>query len=105
MTSKDKEKGSKESVKDLKVDSKTSEKEIVKEEAKPIVAPKVTPKAPAMLGIQQSTVDPIVPFRTWFRLRSKERGYKPHWIEGMKAYTKTSTPRSLAEWDNVFSQY
>lgn len=72
----------------------------VRSEAAPSVT---TPVAP--VGPQMSNLEPPVPFDKWFKVRSKERGYRPHWMAGMQAYTDTNVPRPMTEWDNLFRNY
>jgi len=54
---------------------------------------------------QLATPEPVVSFDRWFRIRSKERGYEPHWINGMKAFTDTTVSRPMSEWDRIFATY
>lgn len=49
--------------------------------------------------------EPLVSFERWFKARSPEKGYKPHWIAGMQAFTDTSTRRSMSDWDSIFKNY
>jgi len=49
--------------------------------------------------------EPVVTFDRWFRIRGKERNYKPHWFDGMKAFTDTTVSRPMAEWDKIFARY
>lgn len=54
---------------------------------------------------REKVPEPPVSFERWFRVRSKERAYKPHWVDGMKAFTDTTVPRTMAEWDHIFAAY
>ncbi len=53
----------------------------------------------------ESIPEPVMSFERWFRIRGKERAYKSHWIEGMKAFTDTTVSRPMAEWDQIFKAY
>jgi hypothetical protein len=48
---------------------------------------------------------PLVSFVRWFKARSKERGFKPHWMKGMQSYANTSGRHTMDEWDQIFSKY
>lgn len=63
------------------------------------------PSTAAMLGPQMPTQESPVTFERWFKIRGKERKFKPHWAAGMQAYTDTNVPRPMPEWDNIFSKY
>lgn len=56
-------------------------------------------------GPQVIAEEPVVTFAKWFRLRGKERGFKPHWATGMQAYTDTTVSRPIKEWDEIFKNY
>jgi len=65
-----------------------------------VVAPVVV-STPTTESVQES----VVAFSKWFKVRGKERGFKPHWATGMQAYTDTSVPHSMTEWDQIFRAY
>ena len=80
------------------------------EEAAPPAAPVAVVVAPvavvvASIGPQSPVQEPPVAFDRWFKVRSKELGFKPHWAAGMQSYTNTNVPRPMAEWDRIFSSY
>jgi hypothetical protein len=68
-------------------------------------SPAVETKSPAPLGPKVVPQEPSVTFTRWFRMRGKERGYKPHWAEGMQAYTDISGVHTMKEWDAIFKNY
>jgi hypothetical protein len=69
----------------------SEEKPVVMKESKPAPKPS-TPPAPK---------GPAVPFARWFQAK----GFKPHWIGGMKAFADTSGRKTMEEWDQVFKNY
>jgi hypothetical protein len=68
-----------------------SEEKPAAKELKPAPKP---PTPPAPKG-------PAVPFARWFQAK----GFKPHWIRGMQAFTDTSGRKTMEEWDQVFKNY
>jgi hypothetical protein len=60
---------------------------------------------PASIPEPESIQEPVVAFSKWFKVRGKERGFKPHWATGMQAYTDTGVPRSMTDWDEIFRAY
>lgn len=67
----------------------------------PVKQEPVKPKAPAL-----SLSKPVlVSFARWFAARGKERGWKPHWQAGMRAYANTAGRLSMEGWDEVFKEY
>lgn len=65
----------------------------------------LTTQATAPVGPQAAATEPPVTFAKWFKARSRERGYKPHWVAGMQAFTDTNAIRSMTEWDEIFKAY
>lgn len=47
----------------------------------------------------------LVSFARWFAARSREKGWKPHWVAGMKAYANTAGRLPMAGWDDLFKSY
>lgn len=47
----------------------------------------------------------LVSFARWFATRSKEKGWKSHWVAGMKAYANTAGRLPMAGWDELFRNY
>lgn len=76
----------------------------VKEEKKKeeIVVEKVVKQDPLP---KQVVTEPLVPFERWFRARAKERKYRAHWVDGMKAFTDVTRRRTMEQWDSVFAKY
>jgi len=50
-------------------------------------------------------VESKITFDKWFRTRSAERKFKPHWIKGMQKFTNVNGKKSMEEWDNIFKTY
>jgi len=48
-------------------------------------------------------VDPpmLVTFDRWFAAKK----YKPHWKDGMLAFTNTDGRKTMEEWDSIFKKY
>lgn len=48
-------------------------------------------------------VDPpmLVTFDRWFAAKK----FKPHWKEGMLAFTNTAGRKTMEEWDTIFKKY
>jgi hypothetical protein len=92
-----KEKGGKEELLEKKAQSEPA---VELEKAFVVIQPIVVAPAPVEVA-----PEPVVGFSSWFRVRSKQRGYKPHWIDGMKAFTDTNSPRSMKDWDEAFKAY
>lgn len=61
--------------------------------------------ATAPVGLQAPTEEPPVTFTKWFKVRGKERGFKPHWVAGLQAFADTNVPRPMSEWDRIFKAY
>lgn len=59
--------------------------------------PRATPTPPAKMR--------LVSFARWFAARSREKGWKPHWVAGMKAYANTSGRLPMEGWDELFRNY
>ena len=79
-----------EDTKDLKFDD-----ESFKEVTTKVPVPPPIPQAKSML----------CSFDKWFMSRSKIKGWKPHWKNGLKAYADTSGRRSMEDWDLLFEKY
>jgi|PlaIllAssembly_1097288.scaffolds.fasta_scaffold194274_1 hypothetical protein len=68
------------------------EKVVETEERSEKTAPATAPELP-------------VTFAKWFKVRGKERKFKPHWANGMRAFANTNEPHTLSEWDAIFRNY
>lgn len=79
-----------ESAKEAK--SPAEEKVVEKPQAAPVSPP------PRMRPV-------LVSFARWFAARSKVKGWKPHWVAGMKAYANTSGRLPMEGWDDLFKNY
>jgi hypothetical protein len=79
-----------------------------KEEPKKVEVPKAEPqkpKAPPPQAPASVRGDPVVSFERWFAARSKQKKWKPHWMDGMRAFAKTSGRKSMSAWDQIFEKY
>jgi len=62
-------------------------------------------KKPEKVASHTPAVPLPISFSKWFKLRAKERGFKPHWVAGMQAFTNTAVPRTVSDWDRLFENY
>jgi hypothetical protein len=84
--------------------TKVIKERVSENEATPPVSVSVL-KGKNMETKEQPKVEPQVAFARWFRARMKERGFKAHWADGMKAYADITQRRTMSEWDEIFKNY
>jgi len=84
---------------------KTAPVEPAKETIKKVLPPEEMPKMtlPPSSTVMELAVAPapVFPFDRWFAAK----GYKERWKAGMVAFTDTSIPRTMTEWDEIFKKY
>jgi hypothetical protein len=72
------------------------------EEISEVVPPKKVAPVPPSLPKARPV---LVSFARWFAARSREKGWKPHWVAGMKAYANTAGRLPMEGWDKLFENY
>ena len=104
MLKKDKESSKKDETPKKKEEAKLSPPKKKKAEAKKEEVKEEVKKEPEKAPEPESFA-PAVSFNRWFRSRSKARGFKPHWVAGMRKYADISGRHSLEQWDLIFKDY
>jgi len=75
--------------------------DVKEKEKQPVVQKKLVPTP-----VPPLTARPVlVSFSRWFSARSREKGWKPHWVAGMKAYASTAGRLPMDGWDDLFRNY